>query len=192
MFRLLLQSGNGRTKTTASTGQPQRAYRRPLNFLPFFLLLLVLAAIWNIKAGYEEGALTVEDIEKSLTPEELISYREAQLDVDAKYARCVQYILYATSDGKYTCLSCPPGIPFVTLKRDEIWYIGHTCQDEGNRHSKAFRTRNNVRLFTNYIGTKEDCHKIELKLIQGYQYLPESLKPEIKLVLPPYNRTGKN
>ena len=92
----------------------------------------------------------------------------------------------------YECLSCPPGIPFVTLKKGEIWYIGHTCQDDNDRHSRAFRQEHNVWLYTNYVGPKEECHKIELKLIRGYKYLPESQKPEAKLFLPPYNRTDKN
>lgn len=142
--------------------------------------------------GYKENALTVEDIEKTLTPEELEAYRAAQSEVDEKFEDCIQYILYAVEDGLYECASCPPGIPFVTLKEGEIWYIGHTCQEENGRHSQAFQRKHGVWMFTNYVGSKETCHKVELKLIRGYKYLLESIKPEVKLILPPYNRTDKN
>lgn len=168
-------------------------HKLPFNFFPFLLALLIVAAIvWKLMSGYQEKALTIEDIEKSLSPEELEAYKAAQKEVDDKFENCIQYILYALEDGIYECLSCPPGIPFVTLKEGEIWYIGHTCQDDNNRHSRSFRQKHNVWLYTNYVGPKEECHKIELKLIRGYQFLPESFKPEAKLIIPPYNRTDKN
>ncbi len=167
--------------------------RPSFNFLALLLALLAIgvALYWMMKRGYQDGAITIEEIEKSLDPQELESYRAAQKEVDDKFEYCVQYILYALEDGKYQCLSCPPGIPFVTLKEDEIWYIGHTCQEHDDRHSKAFRKKHNVEMRLNYIGPKAECHRIELKLIRGYRYLPESLKPEIKLTLPPFNRTDK-
>lgn len=168
-------------------------YKPPIDFFPFLLALLVLVAIvWKLMSGYQEKALTIEGIEKSLGPQELEAYKASQKEVDEKFEHCIQYILYALEDGIYECLSCPPGIPFVTLKKGEIWYIGHTCQDDNDRHSRAFRQEHNVWLYTNYVGPKEECHKIELKLIRGYKYLPESQKPEAKLFLPPYNRTDKN
>lgn len=165
----------------------------PINFFPLLLALLIVGVIvWKLMSGYQEKALTIEDIEKTLSPEELEAYKAAQKEVDEKFENCIQYILYALDDGLYECLSCPPGIPFVTLKEGEIWYIGHTCQDGDERHTQPFQKKHRVWMHTNYIGSKQECHKVELKLLRGYKYLPESLKPEIKLVLPPYNRTDKN
>ena len=173
---------------------PQRSpiYQPPINFLPVFIALLLLAVAWRLLAGYRKDALKVEDIETSLTPEELQEYRAHQHQVEKKFEQCTQYILYALDNGLYQCRSCPPGIPFVTLKKGEIWYIGHTCRENDARHSRAFRQEHNVWMFTNFVGTKEECHKIELKLLQGYRYLPESQKQEIKLILPPNNRTAQN
>ncbi|MCB0598799.1 MAG: hypothetical protein KDD28_32295, partial [Phaeodactylibacter sp.] len=127
-------------------------------------------------------------------PRALEVYKAAQKEVDEKFENCIQYILYALEDGMCECLSCPPGIPFpfVTLKEGEIWYIGHTCQDDNDRHSRAFRQKHNVWLYVNYVEPKEKCHKIELKLIRGCKYLPESRKPEAGLIFPPYNQTDKN
>ena len=146
---------------------------------------------WSLIFGYQEDAITIEEIEKSLTPKELESYRAAQKEVDEKFENCIQYILYALKDGKYQCASCSPGIPFVTLKKGEIWYIGHTCQKEDLRHSSSFQKKHRVWMATNFVGSKVACHEVELKLIRGYKYLPESFKPEGKLILPPYNRTDK-
>lgn len=170
----------------------RRAYPPPINFLPVFLLLALLALAWQLVFGYEDEALRIEDIERMLTPEELTAYRAAQQEVDNKFGRCIQYILYAQEDGLYECAACPPGIPFVTLKKGDIWYIGYTCQDDAARHSHSFRKKRGVWLFINYIGSVEECRKIELKLLRGYRFLPESIKPEIKLILPPNNRTDKN
>lgn len=168
------------------------AYEPPFNFFLFILaLLVVVALVWKLSYGYQEKALTIEDIEQSLDPQELEVYKAAQKEVDEKFENCIQYILYALEDGMYECLSCPPGIPFVTLKEGEIWYIGHTCQDDNDRHSRAFRQKHNVWLYVNYVEPKEKCHKIELKLIRGYKYLPESRKPEARLIFPPYNQTDK-
>ena len=164
-------------------------YRPPFNFLPVFIVLLILGVIWSLIFGYEPGSIRIEDIESGLSPEELREYRASQEEVEEKFEECTQYILYAIRDGKYPCLSCPAKIPFVTLKKGEIWYIGHTCQEDDMRHSRSFRRKNNVVYFSNYKGTKQECLEVELKLIRGYKYLPESQKPEGKLHLPPYNRT---
>lgn len=164
----------------------------PFHFIPILLAIVLIALAGKWIFGYKERALRVEEIEKSLTPEELGAYQSAQSEVDEKFENCIQYILYALEDGLYECANCPPGIPFVTLKEGEIWYIGHTCQDGDDRHTQPFQKKHRVWMHTNYIGSKQECHKVELKLLRGYKYLPESLKPEIKLVLPPYNRTDKN
>lgn len=188
----LLNLHPGRVSPKASYSIDKKAYRPPFNFLPIFIVLLLTATLWTLISGYQKKALTVEEIESHLSPEGLVEYQSEQRDVDEKFEDCIQYFLYALADGPYQCLSCPPGIPFVTLKKGEIWYIGHTCQENDARHTKSFRQQNNVWMFTNFVGTKEECHKLELKLIRGYKYLPESQKPEIKLLLPPFNRTAQN
>ena len=191
MALLFLRSNNEKSssffRTTGSSSSPS-----PINFLPIFLVLAILAIAWKLIFGYQDKALTLEEIEKSLSPEESAAFEVEKNVVDEKFENCIQYILYALRDGKYTCASCPPGIPFVTLKKGDIWYIGHTCQEEDERHSQTFQKSNGVWMFTNYAGSKEECHKLELKLIRAYKFLPESVKPETKLILPPYNRTDKN
>lgn len=159
------------------------------NYLLLLVVFLIVIGRWLYE--YEDDAITVEQIEETLGPEELEAYKNAQQQVDDKFQNCIQYILYATEPGPYQCLSCPGGIPFVTLKKMEIWYIGHTCQDAESRHSISFRKKHDVRMSINYEGPKHECHRIELKLIRGYKYLPESIKPEGKLILPPYNQTDQ-
>ena len=189
---LLFLKGNSGKSTGSFQATDRNSSSSPINFLPVFLLLAILAITWKLIFGYQDKALTLEEIEKSLSPEELEAFHAEKNAVDEKFENCIQYILYALKDGRYQCASCPPGIPFVTLKKGDIWYIGHTCQEEDERHSQAFQKSNGVWMFTNYVGSKEECHKLELKLIRAYKFLPESVKPETKLILPPYNRTDKN
>lgn len=196
MKQLFLRTGPSHHPTGAGTlnGGRNASFKPPPNLLLLLLSILAVCVFifWKLKFGYQKEALTVEKIEEFLTPKELEAYQAAQKEVDDKFENCIQYILYALADGKYVCLSCPNSIPFVTLKEGEIWYIGHTCQNDEVRHSKSFRQKHNVWMFTNYVGRKEECHRIELKLIRGYKYLPESQKPETKLFIPPYNQTDKN
>jgi len=189
---LLFLKGNNKRSTGSFQTPDGPRHPSPINFLLVFLFLIFVFLVGKLIFGYQDKAITLEEIEKTLSPKELETYRAGQKKVDEKFENCIQYILYAAKDGLYECASCPPGIPFVTLKKGEIWYIGHTCQNDDARHSRSFRERHNVWLFTNYIGSGEECHKIELKLLKGYRFLPESVKPEMKLMLPPYNRTDLN
>ena len=149
-------------------------------YIPIILLGLI------ILLGFSLYRIMVEDVEELLDPEELSKFRELQKAVDDKYTDCEQYFLLAATDGRRICRSCPQGISFVTLKKGEIFYIGHTCRG-GDRHSEKFLDQHRVFRYINHRGSRDDCHRLELKLINGYQYLPQAQKPEVKLILPPYN-----
>ncbi len=169
-----------------STDEPIASNSQP----PFWWWPLIFVGI-VVTVALLFKKITVEDIEQSLTPEELEEYQAVQKKIDDKHEDCEQYFLVALVDGKRLCRSCPPGISFVTLKKGEIFYIGYTCLGDA-RYSRSFLDEHEVSKLVNFTGTRDQCHNMELKLINGYKYLEESLKPEAKLVIPPYNINKMN
>ena len=157
---------------------------------PFWCWWLLLMGV-IISSTIVLKKITIEEIEQNLNSEELAEYKAIQQKIDDKHENCEQYFLVATVEGQRICRSCPPGLSFVTLKKGEIFYIGYTCLGD-SRHSRGFLDEHEVIKLVNFTGTRDQCHNMELKLINGYKYLEESLKPEAKLVIPPYNINKMN
>jgi hypothetical protein len=84
------------------------------------------------------------------------------------------------------CLRCPNGIEMVTVKKDEVYKYGITTQGRA-RYSRAYLLSLRLRMEEEVWGEYTLCRKAEINKIMTYRFLPESQKPEVKLIRPPGN-----
>ena len=148
-------------------------------FLPIGIILILLAfagsKFWE--RYYNDPNLDRSEVEEA--------QREAE-EVKERHEVWIQYVLIADTDGKRPCLRCPGGIPEVTLKAGEIYKYGITTQGEA-RYTKAEYKSLRVSYFEEFYGTYLECKEMEVNKIVAYRFLPQSKKPEVKLLRPPGN-----
>ena len=160
-------------------GRPNPQNGKSKGMLPLlFLICFVLighSKFWE--RFYNDPNLDQAEIETA--------QQEAQKIID-RHGEWVQYVLIATTTMKRPCMRCPGGIPMVTVKAGEIYKYGITTQGE-SRYTRGLYTQLNLSYFEEYQGKYIECKELEVNKISSYQFLPESQKPEGKLIRPPGN-----
>ena len=111
--------------------------------------------------------------------------REAEEIVD-RHAVWVQYVLVANTTMKRPCLNCPGGITMVTVRAGEVYKYGITTQGE-SRYSRSIYDQLGLNYYEEYEGSYIECKEMEINKITSYLFLPESKKPEVKLIRSPGN-----
>ena len=111
--------------------------------------------------------------------------REAE-EIVNRHSEWVQYALIANSTMKRPCLRCPGGVDMVTVREGEIYKYGITTRGV-SRYSQSFISLLDLRFFIEYKGSYIECKEMEINKIVSYKFLPESQKPEIRLIRPPGN-----
>jgi len=154
--------------------------RFPPEYFLFFLLLLFILLFAGSKFWerfYEDPGIDSAEV--------VAAQREAEA-IAEKHETWVQYALVATSTMKRPCLRCPNGITIVTVKKGEVYKYGITTQGEA-RYQQQLYENLQLRMVEEVVGEYTICKKAEVNKIIGYRFLPESQKPEIKLLRPPGN-----
>lgn len=111
--------------------------------------------------------------------------KEAE-DIKSRHENWIQYKLVAINTMKRPCLRCPNGIKTVTVRKGEVYKYGITTQGQA-RYTSTQYSYLDVRLLTEFEGNYTECKNMEIDKILSYQFLPESQKPEVKLIRPPGN-----
>ncbi len=110
---------------------------------------------------------------------------------------CYLYYLVANSTMKRPCFKCPIWCADlnklqILVSEEQVYYIGKTCREEGNRENEHQQIINGLDLeyewvssgSEGYITTQEQLH------LKTYYLRPESKKEGCQLFLPPGNKMG--
>jgi len=175
-------------KTTApvkpekgQSDEPSDERKRP----PYFPVMLLLAGLIAIlfassdfwKRFYDDPSLDNAEVEAAQREAEEVAY---------KHENWIQYVLRANTTMQRPCLRCPNGITKVTVKAGEIYRYGITTQGRA-RYDREFLRLLELRMEEEVYGNYITCKKAEINKIIAYRFLPESQKPEVKLIRPPGN-----
>ena len=152
----------------------------------FLLLLLLGVALigYYFMGGDPPSPVVInEDGEEVLSPE-----RQAKLDRELEEIdNTMQYALIADYDGYYPCYTCPNGSTTLFLYKGEIWKYGITRKGERKRYPGKSYGAPNLSFVVQFIGTSNECLKMEKIKIYHYPLLPEARKRKIRLFRPPGN-----
>ena len=107
-------------------------------------------------------------------------------EISGRHKHWTQYALVANTTMVRPCLRCPNGVELVTVKAGEIYKYGITSQGP-NRYSNEYYSKLGLFMSEEYHGSYEMCKQMEINKILAYRFLPESAKPEVKLIRPPGN-----
>jgi hypothetical protein len=155
-------------------GKPVEVQEKKSNFhsimLFVFVLSVVVFAATHVWKGDEEVAAEV--LEEALTE---------RID---KLNNAEQYALYALSDGYYTCSHCSEGEAY--LYAGEVAKYG-TSINPATRYTSQYLREKNVYYVTQFKGNLQACLEEEARKLYRYYALPENMKRERPLILPPYN-----
>lgn len=122
----------------------------------------------------------------NIDPEAIVEAEEEAEEIINRHKKWVQYVLIANSTMKRPCLRCPNSVAMVTVKAGEIYKYGITTQGK-SRYTEQDLISFDLRFVRQHQGSYIECKKLEVNKIVAYQFLPESFKPELKLVRPPGN-----
>jgi len=153
----------------------------PIHLLPIliigFLLLFGGAKFWE--RFYNDP---------TLDPAEVAAAQKEAEEIAERHETWIQYALIATTNMKRPCLKCPKGIIMVTVKAGEVYKYGITTQGK-SRYTQSQYAKLGVALIEQHRGDYSSCKAQEVNKILSYRFLPESRKPEGKLIRPPGNAT---
>jgi hypothetical protein len=138
----------------------------------FFALFLVSM----VYVVYDENG------KPDITPE-----RKAALEKDLeKLENAEQYVLKASINGFYPCLSCLNPLDSIFLKKGEVYRYGVTTNGEKGRYRNSLKSKSLI-YEPQFLGNYLDCLKQEKIKIYYYPTLPECLARETKLLRPAGN-----
>lgn len=110
---------------------------------------------------------------------------------------CELYYLLANSAMKRPCMKCPvwcsgPEKNLILVLKNEIYYIGKTCRQEGEREKEHRQMMNTWDLEYQWIkrGTEGYITTAEQLHLKTYFSRPEAVKEDCHLFLPPGNVAG--
>ncbi|MEN0004184.1 MAG: hypothetical protein AAF798_08575 [Bacteroidota bacterium] len=121
-----------------------------------------------------------------LNQEEVEAAQKEAEEITERHEVWIQYVLIADYPGKRPCMRCPGGVALVTLKTGEVYKYGITTQGR-NRYSESYYAKLGLTYIEEFRGSYEECKAREINKIMAYRFLPQSKKPEVKLVRPPGN-----
>ena len=121
-----------------------------------------------------------------LNPAEIAAAEQEAEEIMNRHEDWVQYALIANSTRSRPCLRCPDGVQMVTVKAGEVYKYGITTQNN-NRYTKELLRTLDLRFVKQDEGSYTKCKSSEINKIVAYKFLPESVKPEVKLIRPPGN-----
>lgn len=158
-----------------------------------FVILLALAA--GVFFAYKHFTDGYEKVEGEWVAKP--AYKQQIEEKANAFEECTVYELRVLSDGYYECQHCPTKTFF--LKKDEVWKIGRTCDDDA-RYDPSYYRKKNVRYVWVFSGTVQQCQIEEVRWIAAYALYPENIqRPDpteetmlnswYKLLYPP-NNTG--
>ncbi len=155
-----------------------------LHFLLIFIALGgVLFALQQMAEGKKSPIVVDESGKASLAP-----HRKEKLEREIEEIdNAAQYALRAENDGYFPCYTCPDGKGTIYLYKGELWRVGTTRKGDKGRYPKRDYGAPNLTFFIEFEGTYSECLKMEKIKIYNYPLLPEAMKRDFILAIPPGN-----
>jgi hypothetical protein len=169
-------------KGEASPVTPCKTTRKRRHTVFLFVGLLFISVLVFASAAFWERLKNDPDLDRA----EVEAAQQEAEEIVKKHEEWTQYALVAITTRKRPCFRCPNGVTMVTVKKGEIFKYGITTQGEA-RYKRKLYNKLELQMIEEVIGDYTICKKAEINKILSYQFLPESQKPEVKLVRPPGN-----
>jgi hypothetical protein len=160
----------------------ERKHKRKPPLFPFIFLLVGLVVALFAYSDFWKRFYDDPDLDKA----EVEAARQEAEEIAKRHEVWVQYVLVADYTTKRPCLRCPNGIPVVTVNTGEIYKYGITTQGIG-RYTESQYIQLGVTYLEEFRGSYLECKEMEINKILAYRFLPQSQKPEVKLLRPPGN-----
>lgn len=155
-----------------------------LYFLLIFLALGVVLFALQQMAGGKKSPIEVDE-KGNVT---LAPHRKEKLEKELEEIdNAIQYSLRATEDGYFPCYTCPDGMGTIYLYKGEIWRFGTTRKGDNGRYPSGNYGAPNIFFVPEFVGTYGECLKMEKIKIYNYPLMPESMKRDFILAIPPGN-----
>ncbi len=152
----------------------KKEQRSPQTFWVVMILFSIFAVFMSWIVYDDEGKPDIPLDRK----QELDDYAE-------KLEIAEQYMLYATEDGNYVCVSCGEE-KRIFLKKGEVWKYGVTTNGEKGRYPAGLPD-NRLNYIVQFRGNLTICLVEEKRKIIYYPILPENVARDKKLNRPPGN-----
>jgi len=164
------------------------------------LLFLVTGTLLIVQLRRENSELNIpsdEELFEKLPDPAKDAFKERYGQPNDDDRECELYYLLANTTMERPCVKCPvwcsdSGKMKILVLKDQIYYIGKTCRQEGEREQEhlAMMTALSLRYqwikrgTEGYITTAEQLH------LKTYYTRPEAVKEACHLFLPPGNAIG--
>jgi len=166
----------------------------------WILLLIVTGTTIVVQLKKENPELNIpgdEELFEKLPQQNKDNFKERYGLPDVDDRECELYYLLANTTMGRPCIKCPVWCSDtekmqILVLQDQIYYIGKTCRQEGEREKEhtAMMTALNLRYqwikrgTEGYISTAEQLH------LKTYYTRPEAIKEGCHLFVPPGNAVG--
>lgn len=153
------------------------------SFLWLVALIGVSITLWEM-AGAKKSPIVIDEKGNAT----LAPHREKKLQKElGEIDNAVQYALRASESGYFPCYTCPDGKGTIYLQKGEVWRYGTTRKGENGRYPSGDYGVPNLTFVPEFVGTYSECLKMEKTKIYHYPLLPEALKRDFILAIPPGN-----
>jgi hypothetical protein len=183
------------------TTEKEKISEKPGGWQFWWLLLLIVEGITIVvqfkKENPELNLPGDEELFETLPEHAKETFKERYGRPNVDDRECELYYLLANTTMERPCVKCPvwcsePEKIQVLVLKDQIYYIGKTCRQEGEREKEhtTMMTAFNLRYqwikkgTEGYISTAEQLH------LKTYYTRPEAVKEGCHLFLPPGNTVG--